>query len=170
MANLNKVLIIGSPGSGKSFYSQKISEITGLPIYHIDNLYWNSDKTHISYEELIVKINEVIVNEKWILDGNFLDTLEQRLKFADTVFYLDFRTEQCIEGVESRIGVPNDNMPWVEEEFDTEFREFILTFREKIRPRMIEILENYSHKNIYFLHSRREMDQLLITLKNEFDK
>ncbi len=165
MDTFNKVLIIGSPGSGKSYYSKKISEITGLTLIHIDNLYWNKDKTHITLEELEVKIEEVINKEQWIIDGNFKNTLEQRLKKADTVLYLDFPTEKCIKGVEYRIGTENDDMPWVEEEFDPEFREYILGFRENIRPQMIEILDKYNGKDIYFFKNREEIDEFIASLK-----
>ncbi len=165
MGSLNKILILGSPGSGKSYYAKKIGEITGFTVVHLDNLYWNKDKTNITFEELEVKINEVIINDQWIIDGNYRITLEQRLKVADTVIYLDFTTIQCIKGVENRIGVPNDNMPWVEEEFDPEFKEYILTFRENIRPKIIELLEKYKGKNIYYFNDRTEMDVFINNLK-----
>ncbi len=164
MSRLDKVLIIGSPGSGKSYYSKKISEKTGLPLIHIDNLYWNKDKTHITLEELEVKIEEVVNKEQWIIDGNFKNTFEQRLKKADIVLYLDFSTEQCIKGVEGRIGTENDDVPWVEEEFDPDFREYILGFRENIRPQMIEILDKYEEKEKYFFNNREEIDEFIASL------
>ena len=47
-----KVIVIGSPGAGKSVFSQKLKNITDLPLYHLDMLYHKKDGTHISKEEL----------------------------------------------------------------------------------------------------------------------
>ncbi len=135
----------------------------------MDNLYWNKDKTNITFEELEVKISEVTINDKWVIDGNYRVTLEERLKAADTVIYLDFTTMQCIKGVENRIGISNDNMPWIEEEFDPEFKEYILTFREKVRPKIIEILEKYIDKDIYYFNNRREIDAFIDNIKANSD-
>lgn len=46
-----KIIVIGCPGSGKSTFSKKLHAITGLPLFHLDNINWNSDKSHISREE-----------------------------------------------------------------------------------------------------------------------
>ncbi len=165
MGKLKKVLILGSPGSGKSYYAKKIGELTGLTVVHLDNLYWKKDKSNITFEELEVEIDKVIINDRWIIDGNYRITLEQRLKVADTIIYLDFTTMQCIKGVENRIGIPNDNMPWVEEEFEPEFKEYILTFRENIKPKIIEILNRYTDKDIYYFKDRSEIDAFIDKIK-----
>lgn len=44
----------------------------------MDNLYWHEDKTHISHEELVSKLNEIMTNDTWIIDGNYISTLELR--------------------------------------------------------------------------------------------
>ena len=49
---MSKIIVIGSPGAGKSIFSQKLSDITGLPLYHLDMLYHKPDGTHISKEDL----------------------------------------------------------------------------------------------------------------------
>ena len=101
---MSKIIVIGSPGAGKSVFSQKLSDITGLPLYHLDMLYHKPDGTHISKEELEDKLREIFSNDDWIIDGNYQRTLEIRLKECDTVFLLDFPTEVCLEGAKSRIG------------------------------------------------------------------
>ena len=74
-----RVLVIGCPGSGKSYFSKKLSATSGIPRIHIDNQYWNEDKTHISREELLAKFDEVFALDSFLLDGNYLSTLDNRI-------------------------------------------------------------------------------------------
>ena len=51
---MNKVIVIGSPGAGKSYFSKQLASSIELPLYHLDNIYWKEDRTHISRDELIL--------------------------------------------------------------------------------------------------------------------
>ena len=77
---MKKIIVIGSPGAGKSVFSQKLKDITNLPLYHLDMLYHKKDGTHISKEELEEKLKSIFKEENWIIDGNYQKTLELRLK------------------------------------------------------------------------------------------
>ena len=54
---MNKVIVIGCPGSGKSTFSRALHGLTNLPLYHLDLLNWNSDKTTV--DKAISLINQV---------------------------------------------------------------------------------------------------------------
>lgn len=86
---MKKIIVIGSPGAGKSVFSKKISDITKIPLYHIDMMYHKTDGTHISREELKEKFKKIFCEENWIIDGNYQKTIEMRLKECDTVFLLE---------------------------------------------------------------------------------
>ena len=73
-----KIIVIGCPGSGKSTFSKKLHDITGLPLFHLDNINWNSDKSHISREEFDQRLDEILRRDKWIIDGNYNRTFEVR--------------------------------------------------------------------------------------------
>ena len=107
---MKKVIVIGSPGAGKSCFSRKLKEITNLPLYHLDMLYHKKDGTHISKEELEEKLRNIFKQEQWIIDGNYQRTLELRLKECDTIFLLDYPTDICIEGAKSRVGIKRDDL------------------------------------------------------------
>ncbi|SHK32357.1 Adenylate kinase [Hathewaya proteolytica DSM 3090] len=156
-----KIIVIGSPGSGKSYFSKKLAKLLNIPVYHMDNIYWREDKTHISREELVHSIDDIMNKEQWIIDGNYFSTMEQRLKGAETIVYLDFDTEQCVEGIKSRIRIKRDDMPWIEEEVDEEFLDFVTGFREKIGPQITNLLEQYKDKEIIRFSSREEEERLL---------
>lgn len=99
-----KIIVIGSPGAGKSTFSRKLRDITGLPLYYLDMLWHRPDKTNISKEKFDEELNRIILGDRWIIDGNYSRTLETRLKRCDTVFLMDFPLDVCIEGALSRIG------------------------------------------------------------------
>ena len=101
---MKKVLVIGCPGSGKSTFSRSLHNVTGIPLYHLDMLYWNSDKTTVEKNVFISRLTEVLNKDQWIIDGNFSSTMSLRLSLCDTVFFLDYPTDLCLEGVEERRG------------------------------------------------------------------
>lgn len=139
---MKKIIVIGSPGAGKSCFSRELTLLTNIELFHMDNLYWHEDKTHISHEELVSKLNDIMTNDTWIIDGNYISTLELRIKEADTIFYLDYPTEVCIEGIKARVGKKRDDIPWVEDELDNDFLKFVETFRTETKPQIESLLEN----------------------------
>ena len=161
---MNKVIIIGCPGSGKSTFSKALHEKTGLPLYHLDMLYWNSDRTTVSKELFRERLQKVLEESSWIIDGNYGSTIELRLKECDTVFFLDYSTDVCIEGVRERKGKVRTDMPWVETEFDPEFREYILHFAAERLPYIYQCLNNARGKRVVIFHSREEAADFLETL------
>lgn len=158
---MKKAIVIGCPGSGKSTFSKALHELTGLPLYHLDMLNWNSDRTTVEREVFLERLKEVISLDCWIIDGNYGSTIEMRLKECDTVFFLDFPVEICIEGIKQRKGKNRSDMPWVETEDDEEFLEFIRNFETQSRPKILELLEKYNHKSIYWFKSREDSEKFL---------
>ena len=163
---MEKVIIIGCPGSGKSSFGRKLKSFTDLPLYHLDMMFWNEDKTTVSKVIFIERLQEVMSNSKWIIDGNYGSTMEMRIKECDTVFFLDYPTNVCIEGIESRKGQPRSDMPWFENDnTDEEFIAFINSYNLESRPKVISLLEKYSTKNIIIFKSRTESEEYLSLLK-----
>lgn len=159
---MEKVLIIGCPGSGKSTFARSLKEKIDLPIYYLDMIWHKPDKTTITKDEFDEKLNEILNKDEWIIDGNFQRTLEIRLEKCDTVFLLDFPVEISLEGVQNRIGKKRVDLPWIEEEFDEEFKEYIVNFRNERLPKIYEILEKYKNKrNIIIFRTREEMNSYL---------
>ena len=159
---MKRILVIGSPGSGKSTFSRKLRDRTGLPLFYLDQIFHNPDRTTVSREEFDEKLSAVLAQEQWILDGNYRRTLPRRLESCTDVFFFDLPVEVCLEGAASRIGQEREDMPWTEEEFDPEFRQYILDFPKDQLPQIYELLEEYSYKKtITVFHSREEADEWL---------
>lgn len=163
---LKRILVIGCPGSGKSYFSRRLSERTGIEVCHLDMLFWNSDRTTVSREVFIERLGAVLETDEWIIDGNYGFTMEMRLEKCDTVFFFDLPVEDCLEGVTSRRGKPRPDMPWNEADYpvDGEFIEFIKTFREERRPIILERLSRFADKTVYTFESRTQADEFLKSL------
>ena len=163
---MKKIIVIGSPGAGKSVFSKKLKSITNIPLYHLDMLYHKVDGTHISKEELEEKLKEIFKKDNWIIDGNYQRTIEMRLKECDTVFLLDIPTADCIAGAESRVGKKREDMPWVEEQIDEIFKQSIIDFSNEKLPQIYELLNKYKdHINIVIFKSREETDNYINSYK-----
>lgn len=158
-----KIIVIGCPGSGKSTFSKKLSKILNLPIYHLDMLYHNSDGTHISKEELEEKLKTIFKeNNNWIIDGNYQRTLEMRMKECDTIILLDYPIEVCLAGAEARIGIQREDLPFIEEKLDENFKQSIIDFSKEKLPQIYKLLEKYKKtKNIIVFKSRGEADSYI---------
>ena len=160
---MKRIIVIGCPGSGKSTLAGALRERTGLPLYHLDRMYWNEDRTHVSREVFLERLHRVMEKDAWILDGNYASTMELRLRACDTVIFLDYPVEVCLDGIRRRRGMPRSDMPWVETEEDEEFLSFVKSFEERQAPTVRALLEQYrDQRTIVTLKSRREAEELLL--------
>lgn len=160
---MKKIIVIGCPGSGKSTFSRALHTITGIPLYHLDMMNWNADKTTVDKAVFRERLFETLQKETWIIDGNYGSTLEPRFASCDTVFFLDYPLAVCLDGVRSRRGKPRTDMPWVEDENeeDLEFIQFIKDYNMASRPKVIALLDKYSDKQIYVFQTRHDADAFL---------
>jgi len=162
---MEKVIIIGCPGSGKSTFARSLRDITGLPLHHLDMLYWNKDGTTVSKDVFLSRLEMVRSNPKWIIDGNYASTMEMRIKECDTVFFLDYPTEVCLSGIKERKGKLRSDMPCIlHDNEDEEFVDFIINYNLECRPNVVSLLKEYSMKNIIIFKSREESKQYLFSL------
>ena len=165
---MKKVIVIGCPGSGKSVFSRTLHDITGLPLYHLDMINWHEDKTTLSREELIEKINEIGATDEWIMDGNYGGTMELRMSLCDTIVFLDFPTDVCLEGIMARRGTQRPDMPWQDSDnLEPEFIDSVKNYYSQNRPTVLERIKKFSGKKSLVFKSRQEADGFLAKLRSE---
>ena len=88
---MKRILVIGCPGAGKSTFARALRDRTGLPLWYLDQIWHRPDRATISRAEFDARLTGLLRGDAWIIDGNYLRTLELRLRAADTVFLLDWR-------------------------------------------------------------------------------
>ena len=157
---MQRVLVVGSPGAGKSTFARGLRDKTGLPLFYLDRLWHRPDRTTVSQQAFDEALQKVLQQDRWIIDGNYRRTLDARLPRCDTVFLLDIPMEQCLAGVEARIGQAREDMPWTETEFDPEFRQWIEDFPKGPLPDLYRRLAQWEGTLVVF-HTRREADAYL---------
>ena len=163
---MQKVLVIGSPGSGKSTFARALAPIVELPLFYIDRLYWNADRTTVGREILQQRLQKILATDRWILDGNYAGTLAMRLEKADTVFLLDYPTELCLQGICARRGHARPDLPWIEVEEDPEFTDYVRAFRDEQLPKVQQLLAKFPDLTVIRFSDRAEADAYLETVKN----
>ena len=160
---MKKIIVIGCPGSGKSTLSKDLHSKTGIPLYHLDMMYWNADKTIVEKSVFLERLSAAIEKDEWIIDGNYSSTMEFRMQKCDTVIFLDYPLDICLDGIKERRGKPRSDMPWVEkpDQDGEEFIEFIKNYNLQSRPEVMKLLNKYSYKNILIFKSRNEANIFL---------
>lgn len=86
---MRRIMIFGGSGSGKSTLAQQIGVLTGLPVVHIDPMYWKPGWVQRPAEETQRLIRDAMSQEEWVFEGNNGATIEERARRADLIIYLD---------------------------------------------------------------------------------
>ena len=159
-----KIIILGCSGSGKSTFARALAAKTGLPLIHLDNVWWRADGTHISREDFDRTLSELLRGEKWIMDGDYSRTYEVRVRAADTVIFLDYPEEVCMAGIIARVGQKRPDIPWTESTLDPELVALVQNYRRDDRPVLLSLLQKYPDKQALIFTSRDQAARWLSEL------
>ena len=166
---MERILIIGCGGAGKSTLARRLGEKLGLPVIHLDKLFWKPGWVESTREEIDEKINRELQKTQWIIDGNYNRTIPERIKYCDTVIYLDFSRWACLGGVCKRVlttygKVRPDMGEGCPERFDLDFLKWIWNFNKKHRERYYAILNDTEGIQTIVLKNRRMVKRFLQSL------
>lgn len=162
----NKILVIGSPGSGKSYFSRKLKELLNIPVYHMDLYYWHENWVSTPNDKFDELINEILNKDSWILDGNYNRTLENRVKKAQVVYFLDLAPEICLQAEKERRNKKREDFPsFLVEGEDPEFEKYIKEFPEKNKPLILEIMKKHPYVELIIFRTRDEIEEYLKSLE-----
>lgn len=165
---MRKVLVVGCPGAGKSTFSKKLADITGLPIIHLD--YYYHDKNfdyYVNKPAWFAKVHDLMEADEWIMDGNYSSTFPERFAAADTIFFFDFPLYLRMYGIfkrrwqmrnKKRYDMPDN---W-KEKMDWEFIRFVWHFNS-YRPRIINVINQENSKKIITFKNRKDVREYLKT-------
>lgn len=161
---MKKIAIIGSGGSGKSTLSQRLGKEFELPVYHLDTLYWKPGWCKPESEEWADIQKKLCQQASWIVDGNYVSTLDIRLDTCDTVIFLDVNRFTCIYRVIKRTFIGRgrvDLAEGCEERFDMAFIKYLWDYPKQTRVRVIEKINATSNEtNLIIAKSGHQALQL----------
>ena len=141
-----RIVITGCGGAGKSTLALAMGERFGLPVVHLDTLWWLPGWVHRTREEFDRMLTAELSKSAWIMDGDFSRTLPLRLQYADFCIYLDIDPDICLESVYARweqyLGRTRPDMTeGCEEYVDPKFDQWVRDYHENIRPGMLQTIE-----------------------------
>jgi len=163
---MKRIIVIGCCGSGKSTLSRKLSPLLGLPVVHLDQLFWREGWVSVGREEFRTLLDKELEKERWIIDGNFSNTLDVRLERCDTVIYIDLPAVVCLFRVLKRVfgsygTVRPDMSEGCPERLDIPFLFYTLSFNRKNRKKLYEAIGRRKDKEIIILKSQKQIDAFL---------
>ena len=164
---MRRVLVIGSGGAGKSTFAVQLGERTGLPVIHLDALFWRAGWRETPREEWAARVEELLARDEWIMDGNYGGTMERRLAACDTVVFLDFHRALCLWRVIKRRARHRgrsrpDMAEGCEERLTWEFIRWVWDYPRTRRPGVLKRLSELSEgQRVFVLRSPREAQRFL---------
>lgn len=167
---MRRVLVIGSSGAGKSVLAARMAKRTGLPLVHLDAIYWKPGWTKTPRDAWTRIVDELLARDAWIMDGNYAGTLDRRLAACDTVVFLDLPRAVCLwralrrRVVHHRRARP-DMTPGCDERLTPDFIRWIWQYPVKRRPGVLARLRALRpDQRAVILRSTREVEAFLDTL------
>ena len=167
---MERIIIIGCGGAGKSTLARKLGEVLDLPVVHLDKLFWKPNWVEKSNEEFDALLAQELAKDRWIMDGNFNRTIPERMKRCDTIIYLDFSRFACLMGVLKRIittygKVRPDMGEGCPERIDLEFLKWVWNFNKNKRESYYKLLNEAENVETIVLKNRRAVKLFLKSLK-----
>ena len=167
---MERIIIIGCGGAGKSTLARKLGEVLDLPVVHLDKLFWKPGWVETTAEEFDALLAQELAKDQWIMDGNFNRTMPERMKRCDTIIYLDFSRFACLLGVLKRVittygKVRPDMGEGCPERIDLEFLKWVWNFNKNKRESYYKLLNEAENVETIVLKNRRAVKLFLKSLK-----
>lgn len=162
---MDKIVVVGCGGSGKSVVARQLAELLEMPVTHLDGLYYDADWNPLTNDQFANLQHELVAQPRWIIDGNYASTLPIRLAAADTVIFLDLPPLRCLWGIAQRRwryrGGQHVDVG-VYDRINVSFVRYILGYRRKMRPRVLALVaEHAPQAELIVLTSRRHAARLV---------
>lgn len=161
---MDRVAVVGSGGAGKSTFAAELGERTGLPVVHLDHHFGQPGWVEMPRDEWRRRQAELFAGDRWIADGNYGGTFDERFSRADTVIVLALPRLACLTGAVKRSALNHGKAVQAEgcpERFQLSFLRWIWNYERDSRPRLDAALGRQGHLAVVELRSRHAVDGFL---------
>ena len=148
---MNRILILGPCGAGKSHLADLMGRKLKIPVYHLDSIFWNPGWVSTDGKVFLQRINEIAAGEAWIIDGNYSNYWGDRLIRCDTIILLDYSRRIHFYRTLMRIlkgygKVRSDMADGCPERLDWEFLKYSWDFRKNKMKNLYETVEDHAEE------------------------
>jgi adenylate kinase family enzyme len=165
---MEKIMIIGNGGAGKSTLARKLGVVLAKEVYHLDALFWKPGWEMTASDEWKAILTEIMAKDSWIMDGNYGSTIELRARAADTIIFLDYSTSRCLYGIfKRRVMYHKKSRPDMnkgcEEKLDWTFIKWVAGYKRKKTPGILAFLDEMktSGKEIHHFTKPRDTEHFI---------
>ena len=165
--NMKKIVIVGCAGCGKSTLAKLLGSNLNLPVFHLDTIYWKANWQQEDEKIFLEKQLKMLERDSWIIDGNYRDTLDLRLKDCDTIIFLDYPRRTAIYGIYKRyFQYRNKERDTIAkgcpEKIDRSFFKWVWNFRKNARPIIVDKINEYKKdKEVLIFKKRKHLKKYL---------
>ena len=166
-SSYKRIIVLGCSGAGKSTFARMAGGALNLPVYHLDQLFWQPNWVEGEEETFLPKVERITAQEHWIVDGGYSQTWPYSFPRADAVVLLDIPRWRCITGVLWRIAttygkVREDSAPGCPERLDWEFLRYVWTWKAEREPMTLEAISSRRKDCAFFrITNRRQMKDVI---------
>ena len=164
---MRRILVLGAYGSGKTTFSSELSDLIEIPVYHLDRYYWKKKWQTPSMGEWLEINKNIVMQNEWIIEGNYLKTLDYRMQECDIIIYLESNAWLCFYRVIKRtllnLGKQRPDLPdGCIDRINYNFLKSVLLFNKNTKPLIFRRIKRYNHK--LFIHNSTAKDFVLKVL------
>lgn len=163
MTEAKRIAIIGGSGSGKTTLTTNLARELKLPVMHIDGVHHLANweiRDKAERDEIIL---EKVHSDSWIIDGTYTSTLEERVKVADFVIYLDYSSLAQVKGVLQRYlknpGKEKPEIPGCKEKMSWEFLKWVWNWRKSKREKVLNAINQVDSSKVFIFKNRRALNK-----------
>lgn len=174
----HRIIVLGAGGSGKTTLSKKLSKKLNIELIHLDKEYWLPSWQKPDLNTWKEKVSTLVQKECWIMDGNYIETLDLRLEKADLVIMLDIDSSICtrsimLRTIKSYFTKRTDLIDGCSDRFNKEYHEFVKwakAFKKEYFPSLLNLCLKYKDVDLMIFKTRKNakkfIERIMIDEKN----